>query len=405
MFFQCPDIQINNNDSDADFILDTISSRYVKGVDAPIMRVAFVVTDLGLGGTQAFVELAADTLIRLGHQVTVFVEQGPFDRQKRMEEKSIKVITFDQLPSLGNYCAQIAARRIELIHLNVWERLELLRGIKKAAGIPVVLSYHHVPHVRPWLNRLFNPRYLLSSLRDMARESRGIDAHIGCCESSAEALRTLFRPFRQQRVYALLNAIPFPLATDESMLRRSAHFLQVGSLTERKNPFATLQCFAAVVKVHPDATLTFIGGGPERGKLEAYVGERNIPGVTFEGDVADPSPYYAEANVMVLPSYSEGLPYTLIEAAGRAIPIIASDVDGIPEIVRSGKSGILVPPGDNTALSEAMSLLAADIDLRIRFGMEGRRIMQKQFDIGSFTVALARIYQDVLTRSGFGKCA
>ena len=360
------------------------------------MKVGFVVSDLGLGGTQAFVELAAVNLSQLGHAVTVFVEHGPFDRSERLDTAGVEVVAFARVPAIADYAKEIRQRGIELVHLNVWERLDVLRGISALAGVPVALSYHHVPKVRPWCHRLRSPRLVISSVLDIVRESKGIDAHIGCCEAAAVQLRRLFQPFFQDRIYALRNAIPLPQPNDASVLGGTASFLQVGALTERKNPFAALRAFSAVVENFPCATLTFIGDGPERSRLESFARQHQVTGVVFAGEVGNPSPFYEAANVMVLPSSCEGLPYTLIEAAGRGMAAIATSVDGIPEIVRDQENGILVPPGDDAALEKAMRLLAADGDLRGSLGTKGRQLVEQEFEIGRFTASLVGIYRSIL---------
>src|SRR5260221_91045 len=85
----------------------------------------------------------------------------------------------------------------------------------------------------------------------------------------------------------------------------------------RDTALTTLRAFAAVQGELPEARLTFVGDGALRSELAAAAARDGIAGVTFAGEVSDPSPFYLECNVMVLPSLSEGLPYTLIEAAAR----------------------------------------------------------------------------------------
>lgn len=363
------------------------------------MRVAFVVTDLGLGGAQAFVELAACGLTQRGLGVTVYAERGPHDRKKRLEECGVEVVTFTEPPSLEEYGRLFAAAGIELVHLTVWQRLDVLRGLKRVTGVPVALSYNHVPRVRSLRERLVHPRFMITSLKDLFRESRGIDAHIGDSAAAAEALRILFWPLWRDKIHALPNGIPLPPQTNEVVLRGEACFLQLGSLTERKNPLATLRAFAAVSAEFAGATLVFVGDGPERPRLEEFCREHHLSGVTFAGETADLAPFFAQANIVVLPSRSEGLPYSLLEAAGRGLPIIATAVDGIPEIVRDNDNGILVTPGDDAALRTAMRLLASDAETRLRFGRRGRALVAEKFEIGGFISSLIAIYEQTVGRT------
>lgn len=90
---------------------------------------------------------------------------------------------------------------------------------------------------------------------------------------------------------------------------------------------------------------------------------------------------YAEGHIVCLPSYREGLPKTLVEAAACGRPIIACDVPGCREIVRSGKNGLLVPVYDIPALAEAMEYLIANPDIRISMGNAGRKIVEDGFSV------------------------
>lgn len=364
------------------------------------MRVALVVTDLGLGGTQAFVELAAVQLVGRGHHVTVFAEHGPFDRQARLESAGVTVKTFAAPPTPAEFGRFLVDDKIQIVHLNVWERIDELSRLGWETGIPTALSYHHVPLTRVWRERLTSPRLLFFYLRDLNRALHGPDAHIGCCETSARALQQQYGPFFNNRIFALRNAIPLPEPTSDDVLLGPPRLLQVGALTVRKNPFDTLRGFAAIVKEFSSATLTLIGDGPEKPRLESFVAEHNVPGVTFAGEVADPSGFYSRSNIMVLPSFREGLPYTLIEAAGRGIPIVAAAVDGIPEIVHNDENGILVEPGDVAGVETALRMLVSDPARRLEMGRHGRRIVEEDFGIDRFTDLLIDIYQAILARTG-----
>jgi glycosyltransferase involved in cell wall biosynthesis len=115
------------------------------------------------------------------------------------------------------------------------------------------------------------------------------------------------------------------------------------------------------------------------------------PGVFMLGHVPDIADVWAGAHIAVLPSRREGLPKSLLEAAACGRPIVATDVPGCREIARANVNALLVPADDATALADAIERLAADGDLRRRFGAAGRRIVEQEFSsdrIGHATVAL-----------------
>jgi glycosyltransferase involved in cell wall biosynthesis len=118
------------------------------------------------------------------------------------------------------------------------------------------------------------------------------------------------------------------------------------------------------------------------------------PGIAWLGRVADVREVWRRAQIAVFPStYGEGLPKSLLEAAACARPIVAADIQGTREIVRHGETGILVPPGDLSALAEAIAALAGDPARRTELGRGGRALVEREFAetiVAEQTVALYR---------------
>jgi glycosyltransferase involved in cell wall biosynthesis len=364
------------------------------------MNIGYVVTDLGLGGTQGFVELAATGLARRGHAVTVVAESRPHDRVERLRAAGIQVHAFDAPALLAAYADVLRAASVELVHLNVWQRKGLLR-LGRMTGAALALSYHHVPPAqdRDWKWRLLKPWMLADHLGRMVQAARFIDAHIGCCETSAEGARRELWPVGRGRVFALTNAVAVPAEpTPESVIGGPAHFVQVGSLVGRKDPTSTLQAFSAVRREVPEARLTFVGDGPLRSDLTAQANREAIAGVTFAGETSDPSSFYASCNVMVLPSLAEGLPYTLIEGAASGLPLIATRIDGVPEIAVDGENALLVAPGDVAGLTAAMLRLARSPELRRSLGAAGRQRVARQFELNRHIEQMLQLYREIIAR-------
>ena len=92
----------------------------------------------------------------------------------------------------------------------------------------------------------------------------------------------------------------------------------------------------------------------------------------------------------------EGLGVSLLQAASAAVPIIASDAGGIPEAVRDGENGLLVPPGDVAALGAALDRLLGDADLRRRLGEGGRAMMRREFSIDAMVEGNLAVYRELL---------
>ncbi len=140
-----------------------------------------------------------------------------------------------------------------------------------------------------------------------------------------------------------------------------------------------------------------IGDGPllaEHRRLAAALGLTD--GVTVTGAVIDPDPYLRAADVFVLPSMNEQSgSLALIEALQAGLPIVASRCDGIPEDLVDGDSGLLVPPGDAGALSEAIGRVLRDGALREALGGRARQLFNEKFSAAELVRALAATYADL----------
>jgi glycosyltransferase involved in cell wall biosynthesis len=134
----------------------------------------------------------------------------------------------------------------------------------------------------------------------------------------------------------------------------------VGRLTAAKN----LDVAVHAVEHLPEATLLVIGDGEERQRLEGLAGER----VLFLGAQprAEVLGLLATADVAVLPSAWENFPHAAVEALAMGTPVVATRVGGVPEIIRDGENGILVPAGDEAAFTDAVARVLHDDALRLR---------------------------------------
>ncbi|MDP2715682.1 glycosyltransferase family 4 protein [Rheinheimera sp.] len=128
-------------------------------------------------------------------------------------------------------------------------------------------------------------------------------------------------------------------------------------------------------------------------QLNSWVGQQLIEYWGFSSDVAAS---YRQANIVVLPSYREGLPKSLIEAAACGRAVITTDVPGCRDAITPDVTGLLVPVKDSAALAGAIEKLVNDSDLRLSFGVAGRRLAEREFDINSVVNKHFAIYEELL---------
>jgi glycosyltransferase involved in cell wall biosynthesis len=164
----------------------------------------------------------------------------------------------------------------------------------------------------------------------------------------------------------------------------------VGTLHEVKGQRYLIDALARLAERGVDVAVTFIGDGEDRAALAAQVAAAGLDArVTFAGQRrrAEVLERLARTDVLVAPSVPtaegkrEGLPVVLIEALAAGVPAVASDLSGIPELIETDVTGILVPPGDGAAIADALERLARDPALRARLAANGRARVAAEFDL------------------------
>lgn len=181
--------------------------------------------------------------------------------------------------------------------------------------------------------------------------------------------------------------------------------LNVARLGPEKGHSFLIAALAEVRRAAIDATLTLVGDGPLRSRLERQVYDLQLENsVTFAGAVGQDRilDYYHNADIFVLPSLAEGLPVVLMEAMACGLPVIASRIYGIPELVESGVSGVLVAPTRIDSLAQAIVEIARDPQRRGDHGRAGRSAVQANFDQRATMGELVWIFTAELSPVGEG---
>ena len=171
------------------------------------------------------------------------------------------------------------------------------------------------------------------------------------------------------------------------------HLLFVGRLAAVKGLPVLFAALAAARASRPDLCLTLVGDGPERAGLEGEARalglNADFRGYLSQAQVADLLP---QADALVLPSFAEGVPVVLMEAMAAGLPVIATRVAGVPELVQDGEMGLMVPAGDADALAAAILDLMADPDRRRAMGAAGRARVAAGFNAATEAARLATLF-------------
>lgn len=147
--------------------------------------------------------------------------------------------------------------------------------------------------------------------------------------------------------------------------------------------------------------LILVGDGPERARLETWVEEHDLEEqVTFLGERTDISALLSIIDIFALSSLWEGMPNAVLEAMAAGLPVIATAVGGTPEVVLPGVTGLLVPPGDIPALTQALAQLLRDPILQRTMGQAGLSRVQEHFSMASVVRETTDLYETLLLEKG-----
>lgn len=173
--------------------------------------------------------------------------------------------------------------------------------------------------------------------------------------------------------------------------------LQVARLDHLKDHLTAVRAIARLAEAWPHVRLVLVGEGPERDAIEQEVQnlgmEQHVRLLGLRQDVAQ---LLHAADVFLLSSISEGIPVTLIEAMAARLPIVSTDVGGVPEVVVDGETGMLSPAGDHEALADALIKLAENDETRGSMGEKGRQRAVEVFSQRQMHAAYANYYEEML---------
>ncbi len=230
---------------------------------------------------------------------------------------------------------------------------------------------------------------------------RHVDAVIAPTQSMRTLLLRLGVPPRK------LHVIPNGVAArSRERLARGvragrARLLYVGRLSTEKDPHNLLAAVAEMSRRGTDVELTLAGEGPEREKLQETAEALSLQQrVRFCGFVADVVPLLRSADVLVSPSRTECMPNAILEAMWSGVPIVATAVGGVGEMIRDGADGLLCPPGDPSALADAAERLLSNRSLATRLAGSAYRRAVSEFSFARRMERVVGLYRRLLRSNG-----
>jgi glycosyltransferase involved in cell wall biosynthesis len=306
---------------------------------------------------------------------------------------------FGGAANLPQLVRAIRAERPALLHAHLIGALRCTKGILAArlAGVPGVLATQQL--YPSSLSRRKRMRQRLISI--------AVDRYVAVSHAMARGLRhSVAFGDRVAVIHNAIDVAAFSRAASTNLREALTGgvarpiVLTVARLNKQKG----LEYLITAAARLPDTLFVIAGEGPDREALEVQARALNAADrVTFLGHRGDVLELLAACDLFVLPSLSEGLPVSVLEAMAAGKPVVATAIGGTDEAVLHQETGLLVPPGDPVALATAIRTLLADPGLSRRVGAAGRQRVQQLFSAETMVGQISRLYEDVLgarTRNG-----
>lgn len=355
------------------------------------MRLLFVSEATGWSGGANQIWLTATRLIQRGHAVAVACRPGA-ELSNQLERSRVPVLPFVARQDYDLFGARRLSRlaadfKAQLVHAH-HPRAHALCLLATLFGLtaPLVVTRRVIKPVgrNPFSRAKYN--------------SRRIARYVAVCDAAAEELKAA--GVGAGRIEVIPSGVDFdrwePSRNARPSLagKRPRIVMMVAHQSPIKGHSVLLKAIPLVLREVPDARFRLVGRGTEA--LRAEADALGVNGqLELLGDRTDVPELLTEAHLFVMPSLQEGIGTALIEAQAGLVPVVASRVGGLPQVVDDGRTGTLLPPGDERALAAAIAASLQDPERTRREAAAGFERVSGMFSIDSVVDRLERLYQSL----------
>ncbi len=372
------------------------------------LRVMYLIDSLGHGGAEQLLVRYLEALPAAGVDPVVVVVQdrdgNPLESEITALGVPIENLHIDRLRRRG------ALRRVgeamdriapDLVHTQLEFSNILGTVAAHRRGIPSVATLHTLDLPKRWSRDAVRFRLMAKILTTRASRviavSRCAADHFAQHSGAGRRLvTTLYNGIALERFTRPRPDAAERLRTSLQLASKTRVIATVAVLRPAKGIADLIAALPAVLVSVPNAHLVLVGDGPARTSLEQCAGSLGLTErVHFLGHRADVDEVLAGSDVFVLPSHTEALPTVLIEAMAAGLPVVATDVGGIPEMVERGTSALLVPAHAPWMIAEAVTRVLTSPIQAAAMGTAGQRIARGRFDLPRQVAALVDEYRRI----------
>jgi len=368
-----------------------------------------------VGGYERAAERLSATLVARGHSVTVITEQRDkiwpaYEVICSVEVLRLWCLYRPKLHTLTSLCSfalflLLRGRKFDVWHVHQYGKHAVIAIIiGKLISRPVVLKL--TSSAAQGIASVSGTDIFKNLKKNILKRVTAVVALTREIEREAYAFGIPL-----ERIYALGNGVDTTIfhhhdfsekSIFKKMLGVGLHpiVIFVGRLSIEKNPDGLLKVWTKAVTLRSAGwKLVLVGDGPMRAMLEAEVSEGVLEGsVLFAGQQYNIEEWLAIGDIYVISSHNEGLSNTLLEAMASGLPVVATRVSGITEVVDEPGAGLVVDVGDMNAFADALVRLAGDSLLREKMGTIGRDVIGQRYAIESVAARHEELYQNLLAK-------
>ena len=361
------------------------------------------------GGGERYLELLFDRLDRTRYRAMLICpEPGPF--VGRMKARGVETHLVHLAPlfnpiALWRLTRLLRRERVTILQTHGARANFYGRIAGRLAGVPIIISTVH-NSLKDYEVSLLTRWFYITALR----LTLPLVHRIICVSNSNRRDQIDECPAaaaRIQTVYNGVDPLAFPSQPNRQKVREELGIVSgpvlvmIARLAEAKGHCFLLQALPNLIKAWPNLCCVFVGDGELREHLQCLAVELAVErSCCFLGVREDIADILAAADVVVLPSLSEGFPFVLLEALAMGCPVVASRVNGIPELIEDHKTGFLVSARDSHALVVAIRKVLSDPIAAMRMGAEGRALVRERFTVDRMVGNTMAIFDAALHDAG-----
>ncbi len=381
------------------------------------IKVLHIITRLDKGGSAENTFLTVKGLDKKRYDVTLMsgpVQDPSQERRSQVEECGVQYIHIPVLVRKVNVVYDaialfkiwrfLAKKKFDIVHTHTSKAGLLGRFAAKFAGVPLVV---HTPHGHVFFG-YFGPLKTKIFILLEKLANRMTDKIVALTHRE-KADYISYRTCPEEKMTVIHSGVElnkfqeYPLA-EKTKLKKEVRLPEdsfvvgtAGRLVPVKGPEFLIKASQTIIPKHPNTYFLFAGDGPLKKDLQKKAKEageeKNIVFLGWRDDIAHILSIF---DVFCLPSLNEGMGRVLVEAMANGIPIVASEVGGIPDLVTPGKNGFLVPPKNPEELANHIQILIEDEEKRKKMGESGKKMAQR-FSHKTMVEKIAELYEELLT--------